>query len=292
MRSHLDRVMRWGLRTFGTFIDRLVSVGVIQSGIVLAAQTFLALFPLLIAIVALLPVAISNAISASLRSRVGISGSTDRMVSELLVSRDNLHGGITAIGVIVVLASATAFTRALQRVYERSWMLPTLGLRGSIRGLMWLVGLVGFLWLIGTAIRYAGTGPASTVVRAALVITSAVVLWWLTPYVLLGGRVRLRSLLPCGLITATAMLALGVVSAAVVPRTIRSNEQKFGTIGVVFALESWLVIVGCTIVAASVVGAVLAQTSGPIGQLARGRADLDAWRRVPGTHNRRLASTT
>jgi hypothetical protein len=83
------------------------------------------------------------------------------------------------------------------------------------------------------------------------------------------------------LLTAAAMLVLGKVSTVVVPRTIRNNERQFGTIGVVFAIESWLVIVGCTIVAAAVVGAVLAQTGGPIGRLARGPAGPDAWRREP-----------
>jgi membrane protein len=292
MRLQFDRAMQWALRKFGTLIDRLVAVGVIHSGIVLAAQTFLALFPLLIGIVALLPASIGSGISKSLRSRVGISGSTDQMVSQIVVSRDDLHGGITAIGVIVVLASATAFTRALQRVYEQSWALPRLGVRGSLRGLMWLVGLMCYLLLLSTAIQYAGTGLPGTVVRTALAIISAVLLWWLTPFILLAGRVRLRSLLPGGLITAAAMLALGAVSAAVVPRTIRSNEQQFGTIGVVFAIESWLVIVGCTIVAAAIVGAVVVQTSGPIGRLARGRADLDAWRREPRRRHRRPASTS
>lgn len=281
MRTQFGRVMRWMSRIFAALINRFGAVGVVQSGIVLAAQIFLALFPLLIGIVALLPSSIGSGVAATMRARMGVSGSTDRAVTQLFAGRDDLQGGITIAGLIVVVGSATAFTRALQRVYERSWGLPRLGIRGSIRGIVWLVGLVAYLVALGTAIRYAGNGLPGTLLRTGLVVAAAVLLWWWTPYVLLLGRVRPRALLPCGLLTATAMLALGKVSTVVVPRTIRSNERRFGTLGVVFAIESWLVIVGCTIVVASVIGAVLAQTGGPIGRLARGRAELDAWRREP-----------
>jgi uncharacterized BrkB/YihY/UPF0761 family membrane protein len=98
--------------------------------------------------------------------------------------------------------------------------------------------------------------------------------------VLLMGRVRLRSLLPCGVLTGVAVLVLGRVAVIVVPRTVRSNEQRFGTIGVIFAVQSWLVVLSCTIVLAAVIGAVAAQTSGPLGALARGSTDPEGWRRA------------
>ena len=66
----------------------------------------------------------------------------------------------------------------------------------------------------------------------------------------------------------------------VVPRLVRSNEQQFGTIGAVFAIESWLVVVGCALVLCAVVGAWLAQQPGPLGRLSRGREDVDAWQRT------------
>jgi len=104
-------------------------------------------------------------------------------------------------------------------------------------------------------------------------------LWWWTPYVLLLGRVRARALLPTGLVTGAALLVLGRVSSVVVPRAIRGNERQFGTIGVVFAIESWLVVVAGAVVGAAVMSAVLAQAAGPLGRLARGTADVDGWRR-------------
>jgi membrane protein len=272
------RLVEWVLRTFATLIERLAAVGFIFSGVVLAAQTFMALLPLLIIVVALLPPAIGADVSQSLRTRLGLSGSADQAVGQLLASRESLQG-LSVYGVVVVLASATSFTRALQRVYELSWGLPRLGLRGSLRGVLWLLGLAGYLTVLGLAVHYTQGGGPLTALRTVVAAIGALALWWWTPYVLLLGRVRLRSLLPCGLLTATATLVLGRVSAAILPRTIRTNERQFGTIGAVFAIQSWLVVICCAIVAAAVAGAVAAQTGGPLGALARGAADTEGWRR-------------
>jgi len=72
---------------------------------------------------------------------------------------------------------------------------------------------------------------------------------------------------------------LGWLSAIYMPRTVHNQEQQYGTIGVVFAIQSWLVVVAGVIVSAAVVGAVATQATGPIGRLARGSPDLAAWRR-------------
>jgi membrane protein len=251
--------------------------------VVLAAQTFMALLPLLIVLVALLPSGVGDAVENMLRDHLGISGATDQDVHQLAVNRSQLQG-VSVISIVVLLASATSFTRALQRVYEVSWGLPRLGLRGSLRGVVWLVALAAYLAILGLALHYVSGGVAATVVRVVLSGIGAVGLWWWTPFVLLMGRVRLRSLLPCGVLTAVCLLVLGRVSVVVLPRAISNNERRFGTIGVIFAIQSWLVVVGVTIVAAAVIGAVAAQTSGPLGALARGSADPEGWRRPRGRY--------
>jgi membrane protein len=267
------------LRPFEVLIERLVSVGFISSGVILAAQTFLALFPLLIAVTALLPTDAAVGVQDTFRQRVGISGSTDAAVSQLVNNRDQLQSGISVFGAIVVLASAMSFTRALQRVYEMAWGLPRLGLRASLRGLLWLIGVVAYLAVLGIAIRFAGGGVSGTVLRSLLFFLGAVVLWWWTPYLLLLGRVRARALLPGGVLTAAGLVVVGSIGSVYLPRSVRSNERQFGTIGVVFAIESWLVVIGCTLVGAAVVTAVLAQMDGPIGRLWRGASDPEGWRR-------------
>jgi membrane protein len=282
MRGAIERALEWAWRTFGSLIDRLVAVGFVQTGVILAAQTFLALFPLLIAATALLPTDTAASVAQSARTRFGLGGgTTEATMAQLVANRSDLRGSLTVIGVIVVLASATSFTRALQRLYEMAWSVPRVGLRGSLRGLVWLVGLVVYITALAVAVRLAGENGPGVVLRPVLLTVGAVLLWWWTPFLLLLGRVRARALLPGALITAVAMGVLGKVSSVVLPRTVASNERQFGTIGAVFAIESWLVVVSCTLVAAVVAGAVLGQATGPLGRLARGTSDVDSWRRIP-----------
>jgi membrane protein len=275
----LLRLVEWFLHTFATLLERLAAVGLVYSGVVLAAQTLMALLPLLIVMISLLPTWAGTSLAHILRERLGIAGQTDQAVGNLIASRPQLQG-ISIVSIIVVIASATSFTRALQRVYEMSWGLPRLGMRGSLRGLVWLVAVSSYFGVLALALHYAQGGVPAAAIKLALTVVGAVALWWWTPYVLLMGRVRLRSLLPCGVLTGVAVLVMGRVAAVVVPPSVRNNERRFGTIGVFFAIQSWLVALSCTIVAAAVIGAVAAQTSGPIGALARGSTDPEGWRRT------------
>ncbi len=261
-------------------VERLASVGLIQSAVVLAAQTFMALFPLLIGIISLAPDAVGEALQNTLRRRFGLNGDTSQTLQHLVSSRDELHGGLTVLGLLVVLGSATSFTRALQRVYENSWALPRLGMKGSLRGLEWLIGIILYLALVGFALKLTES-PAFYVIslRALLLIVFSVALWWLTPFVLLCGRVRIRSIAATAIITSIAMVVASALSVEFVPRIIQKNEQQYGTIGAVFAIQSWLVVMGSVIVATAILGALAAQHTGRLGTWARGSADPESWRR-------------
>jgi membrane protein len=274
------QVFEWGLRVFGPLLERLVQVRFIQTGVVLAAQTFMALFPLLIATIAILPSKLGTSVSNTLRTRIGLSGDSSHVVSQLVDSRSQLQNSLTAIGVLLVFFSATSFTRALQRVYQTAWELPKLGFKGSVRGLVWLLGLVCYLALLAFGIRLVtGVPKAGGLLGSLLGIVGAILLWWWTPYLLLGGRVRPRALLPSTMLTAIGLLILGKVSSVYLPRTIRAEQRRFGALGAVFAIQSWLVVLACTVVGTAVLGAVLAQSAGPLGTWIRGTADPLGWRK-------------
>lgn len=268
------------MRAAAPILERFAALGLIQSAVVLAAQAFMALFPLLIVFVALAPTPIGNAVAAVARKRLGFVGQTSDNLNSLVASRDSLQGGISVISVIIILASATSFTRALQRTYENSWQLPRMGMRGSARGITWLLSLVVYLSIIALTFRL--TSSQTTPVPAIRLVLSAVeafILWWFTPFMLLCGRVQLRALVPTGALTAISMLIAGYVSEIIMPRMITSNEQQFGTIGVLFAIQSWLVVIGTILVVAAILGAMAAQAGGRLGEFARGTADPDGWRR-------------
>ena len=231
LRSH-PTVLRTIERT-RDIAERLIAVRVVETSIVLAAQAFLALFPLILVVASVAPHDVSTGLLNELRSRLGVSGGSAGALQSLLNDRSALQQSLSVISFVLVIGSATAFTRALQRMYQNAWGLPKLGLRGLWRGFAWLIGLVAYLGILGTiahVIHHGGVlAPLSTVLGFGL--------WWWTPFLLLGGRVRARALIPAAVIITAAQLITGLVSSAIVPRTIRNNESNYGPIGAVFAFD-------------------------------------------------------
>src|SRR5215467_13154789 len=190
-----------GLTWAREFGQRLIAVRVVESSIVLAAQAFLALFPLVIVITALIPSGASNGLARELRNRYGLSGLSDSATHQLLAERTAVQQSLSAFSFVLVLASATAFTRALQRVYQNAWGLEKLGLRGLWRWFAWLLGLIVYFSILGAIAHLINHGGVMKPVATVL----GFLLWWWTPFLLLGGRVRARVLLPGALIITAAL---------------------------------------------------------------------------------------
>ncbi len=91
---------------------------------------------------------------------------------------------------------------------------------------------------------------------------------------------RWRALLPTAVTTTVATAVLGALSGIVMPRMIGNNESQYGPIGVVFAVEGWLVVVGGALVVCAALGAVLVKMDTPLGRVSRGSTDPEAWRRL------------
>jgi membrane protein len=114
---------------------------------------------------------------------------------------------------------------------------------------------VGWLFLtsvvVGPAVR--GAGPA---VFAIVGLIGFILFWWFTMWLLLGGRVSWRRLLPPAVATGVFWLGMEAVFSVVFSGMIISNDQKYGPVGVVFALMSLFVAIGVVIILGAVVGIV------------------------------------
>jgi membrane protein len=257
--------------------ERLIAAQIVTNSLVLAAQTFLALFPLIILVYALIPPGAASGLVKVLRTKVGITGNSGDAVLALFQDRSSLQQGLSLASGLLVLGSATAFTRALQRVYEGSWGVPKLGLRGVWRWVAWLAALGFYLSVVGALIHLIGIHEFDL----ALQIGLAFLFWWWSPFLLLGGRVCWRALIPGAVITTVSQVAVTLGSTVVMPRLFRSNEADYGPIGVVFALETWLVVVAGVLVVGAALGALVGQSGGRFGHWLVGNDRSEGWRRQP-----------
>lgn len=235
------------------WVRRVLEIDGINRAIVIGAQGFGAFFPFLIIYGSI--VGDSSAVSDDLVDRFDLEGSAAATLRSLFGSANEEPSDATVIGVVLLSISALAFARALQRLYESSWRVERLGVRASGFGLIWLAALIAYLSLLPVISGLTGIPGWDLTVS----LSAGGALWLATPYLLLARRVNPRRLLPSALLTVVSMTVVGACSALYMPALVESYGEEFGTIGVAFALLSWLTAGAMTLMATATLGAVVTE---------------------------------
>ncbi|HET8755586.1 MAG TPA: hypothetical protein VFM58_06245 [Solirubrobacteraceae bacterium] len=252
----LDRAANLARR----LIEPLLRFNLLDRSLALGAQAFCALIPLLIIIESAQPG--NKSLADGLIDRFHLSGAAAETLRRAFTPPS---GGTTttALSFLLLIVSTLSFTRRLQRLYEESWDLPTRGLRGTGAGLAWLMALV----IYGT-LHPLLDGLFDGFFAVVMSIAGGFTLALLTPFLLLGRRLPWQRLVGQAGLTAVGMVALGAWSAIYMPRAIASSAASYGTIGVAFALITWLWGLGIVLVCGAVYGAQLlsVRRSSPAGK--------------------------
>jgi membrane protein len=138
-------------------------------------------------------------------------------------------------------------------------------MRGTLAGLRWLAVIVVYVVLhplLG--------GSLHGLIGVVLSLAGTFVLWLLTPYLLLDGRVPWRRLVPQAGLCAVGATVLGVGCAIYVPRAMSSSASEFGAIGVAFTLLSVLWAGGFVVVGAAAIGSLDWRPSSSSGEASSG----------------------
>jgi membrane protein len=158
---------------------------------------------------------------------------------------------------------ATSFSRALQRMYALAWQVPRYrGLRAISGSVVWLVVWILMLQATAGLIRWTAEIPFTSL---TLQVVGTSLIWWWTAHLLLGGRVSWRQLLPGGIATGALLVLLSRLSHVFMPPFTRANLDQFGSLGIVFAIASWLVMVGGVLIVATVLGRFVSDVLSPVG---------------------------
>ncbi|HET6546889.1 MAG TPA: hypothetical protein VFG79_00440 [Solirubrobacter sp.] len=237
---------------FRDWIARFLSVQGIDRAMAIAAQAYSAFLPAVIVYASVLPRADGEDFADVLVERFDLSGAAAQSVQQAFAPAGAVESSITGLGVILLLVSLLSFARGLQRLYEGVFGLAALGMRNTPRALLWLA----FMGLVA-ALRPVATGPFDGVVRIVANVAIAMSVWLVTPYLLLGRRVRWGGLLPTALLSAFGMTCVAIWSVIWMPHAFATSARQFGMFGIGFAILAWLVAVACVLVAAAAGGAVI-----------------------------------
>src|SRR5205085_6893184 len=97
------------------------------------------------------------------------------------------------------------------------------------------------------------TGP---VVEDLVRFLAAMLFFWWTMHFLLARRTPWRVLIRPALVTAILWLALALFSSISLSSNIVSDSKLYGTIGVVFTLLTWFILIATVVVLGAALGAV------------------------------------
>jgi membrane protein len=251
----------------GQLTVQLVHVNILDTATRLAAQTFLTGLPVLLVLAAFAPATVRSNLEDSLRSVLGLrSVSLDEIKGTLQAGHSTEARTVGGIGVIVTLLSATACSRVLQRLCERSWHLPPAPARlAAWRWVAWLLVWLVVLVFQGRIRDGFGVGWS---LGLPLALLASVLLWWWSQYILLAGRMPWLPLLPGAVLTGVAVVALAGAAQIYVPHSLDRSIQRFGSLGFVFTLFSWLIVLFTAITACIATGYVIAHER-PVAGLLR-----------------------
>jgi membrane protein len=227
-------------------VDPLLRLNLIDRSLALGAQAFSALIPLMIVLESAQRG--NDSMASDLIERFGLSGDAADVVRDTFTATEG-QDTVTAFSVVLLVVSVLSFTRRLQRLYEETWGFETRGLRGTAAGLLWLACFAAYVSLHPALDELV---PRRGGMLLSLAGAFAVGLF--TPYLLLGRRLRWRRLVLQAALTAGGLAGLGIWSAVYMPRAIESSASAYGSIGVAFAMLTWLWGLGMVLVAAAVYG--------------------------------------
>src|SRR3954447_21623603 len=173
-------VRRWSSATIrfgGDCVERFFSVQGLDRAMALAAQAFTTLLPLLVVYGALVPAPDGSDFADRVIDRLELKGAAATSVHQAFASKSETVGSVTTIGIVLLVISGLSFTRGLQRLFEGTYGLEKMGVRGTINGLEWL-GFLCVLLTVRPLLFGFLHGPAALVLELAV----SALLWLATPF--------------------------------------------------------------------------------------------------------------
>ena len=223
----------------------------IDRALALASKLFVAIIPLSIVVSSLVPS--TDGFGQSLVHDLRLTGEGARATETLFATDQQVHRAISVLGVMIVLYSMLGYARGLQRLYLDAWGLAPLGVEGWWRRAVWTVGYTLYLAALTSLralVRRIGYPGADVIALSTL--TFVIALWG--PWALVGTRIPWRRLLPTAALTAASVIGFVILSSLVIgPAAFTNLVQRYGLIGIAFALVTWLFLEALVIVMAAIV---------------------------------------
>ena len=194
-------------------------------------------------------------IDDDLSRHIGLNGQGAQILGTLFRNSPSHAVVPIATGLLFTLAGVIAVVSSLQVLYERAFAQEHRGWRDLPRYFAYVGILLAVLIAEGSV-----SGPerraAGPVVQAVLTFVVVAIFFAWTMHFLLAGRVSWRRVIRPSLVTAVLWLGLAFFSSAYFSSVVIDDSRTYGTIGVVFTLLTWFILIGSVIVLGAGCGSV------------------------------------
>jgi uncharacterized BrkB/YihY/UPF0761 family membrane protein len=252
-------------------LGRFQKIAGFDRSIALASSSLTGLIPLAIIAGAVLPTGDGRDVAQRIIVRYGLTGKGAEAVRDVLAPAGGEQTSVTVIGVFLLLLAVLSFSRGMQRLFEQTWDLKPLSVRNTPYDLIWIAGLVFYIfvsWLIHDLI---GGGKVQLVADLVTMPVTALTLAW-SGRVLSGRRIPWRGLVPFAVIGAALIAAALIAAAIYLPHLFTVYATRYGVIGAVLAMISALFLLMVVIVSAAALGR---EVSDELDRIRRGERPPD-----------------
>jgi membrane protein len=234
-------------------LTRFQRVAGFDRAIALASTALTALIPLAVVVGAILPSGDGSASANAIISRYQLTGGGAEAVREVLAPPSGTSSSVSVVGGFLLVIAVLSFSRGAQRVFEQTWELKPLSVRNTVNDLVWIAGLVGYIALGWWIRSLVDTSHIEVAANLALFPLSVLFLAW-SGRILSARRLEWGSLTPFAVVCAILLTAYLIGASVYVPHLFSVYASRYGAIGAVLAMISWLFAVMLVVVASAAVG--------------------------------------
>ena len=256
-------------RLVGRSVAGLVRVEVFDRAMTLAAQCFTSILPIVVATAAFNP-RNGDQLGTTMAEQLGLPAEAAQVVETSIPDAATVQRSIGALGLVLILLSATSFSRALERMYVRIWDVPRPGLRGAWRWLATVLAISLAVLVMRLTRRVTDDWPYDLFLSLVVQLVLWTVVWTFVPWMLLQGQVPRRSMWASGGLSALALVVVSAAGTVYLPIALTAAARQFGSLGLAITYIGWLFVLCFAVVVGSVVGRAAALDEGWLGRLVRG----------------------
>jgi membrane protein len=247
-------------------LTRFQRVAGFDRAIALASSALTALIPLAVVVGTVLPHVDAETAANAIIVRYGLTGGGATAVRNALAPAAGTTPDVSILGLCLMMLATLSFARGAQRLFEQVWGLSPLGVRNSLNELVWVIALAGYVALSWWVRSLVDVGHVEIAANVVLIPASAVFLAW-TGRVLSARRLEWRGLAPFAILAAALLAICFILGSVYVPHLFSVYASRYGAIGAVLAMISWLFAVMVVVVVSAVIGR---EVDEELGRIRRG----------------------